>query len=150
MRKLAIAIAGALALAAAAAGATDDKTSAGSNAPTPGKSSGMSKGTSKADTGAPVSGNVVSTDPSALVITVVVPSGEEQQLAVAEDAQITRDGARVAIIQIQSGDDVQASFDPSTHKVSRLDVKSKGSSKSKGDQKQKDGSQQKESDSKNK
>jgi len=37
---------------------------------------------------------VTATDPTAMVITIVLPSGDQQQLSVANDAVITRDGTR--------------------------------------------------------
>src|SRR5712675_157913 len=118
---IAIALIGALALAGGQPGATDDKSATGSNPQTPaagsttqtpaagsntqmsGKSSGLSQGASAANTGAPVSGDIVSTDPSALVSTVLVQSGDQQQVRVADNAQITRGGSQVAIIALQPG-----------------------------------------------
>jgi hypothetical protein len=132
-----IAIAGALTLAAGAARATDDKSpSASGNTP----SRSDTAGTTSASSDAPMNGDVKSTDPVAMIITVVVPSGDEQQLNVGSDAQIMRDGSTASIAQVQPGDSVRASFDPKTHKASKLDVKSKGASKSK-DNSQKDNSQ---------
>jgi hypothetical protein len=70
---------------------------------------------------------VKATDPAAMVITIVLPSGDEQQLSVANDAVITRDGDKASLGQVQQGDNVRASFDPSSHKVSKVDVRSKSS-----------------------
>jgi hypothetical protein len=57
----------------------------------------------------------------------VLPSGDEQQLSVANDAVITRDGDKASLGQVQQGDNVRASFDPTSHKVSKVDVRSKSS-----------------------
>jgi len=70
---------------------------------------------------------VKATDPAAMVITIVLPSGDEQQLSVANDAVITRDGDKASLGQVQQGDNVRASFDPSSHKVSKVDARSKSS-----------------------
>jgi len=125
MTRLVIAIAGALALAAGATRATDDKSQSASGTSAP---KAQTTGTTTDSTDAPVSGDVKSTDPVAMVITVVLPSGDEQQLNVGSDAQIQRDGTTASISQVQPGDNVRASFDPKTHKASKVDVKSKGSS----------------------
>jgi hypothetical protein len=156
MTRIMIAIAGALALAAGSAWATGDKsqsasgttpstgtsatTGTGSSATT-GTGSSATTGTTTASSDAPVSGDVASTDPVAMVITVVLPSGDQQQVNLGSDAQITRDGSTASIAQVQPGDNVRASFDSKTHKASKLDVKSKGGSKAK-DNSQKDSSQQ--------
>ena len=146
MKRIIIAAAGVLALAAGAARATDDKSATGANAPSKGTSSSAAPGTGTAGTTAtgntaagtstagtsasadlPAVGDVKATDPAAMVITIVLPSGDEQQLSVANDAVITRDGDKASLGQVQQGDNVRASFDPSSHKVSKVDVRSKSS-----------------------
>jgi Cu/Ag efflux protein CusF len=146
MKRIIIAAAGVLALAAGVARATDDKSATGANAPSKGTSSSATPGTGTADTTAtgnaaagtstagtsasadlPAVGDVKATDPAAMVITIVLQSGEEQQLSVAKDAVITRDGDKASLGQVQQGDNVRASFDPSSHKVSKVDVRSKSS-----------------------
>jgi len=146
MKRIIIAAAGVLALAAGAARATDDKSATGANAPSKGTSSSATPGTGTAGTTAtgntaagtstagtsasadlPAVGDVKATDPAAMVITIVLPSGDEQQLSVANDAVITRDGDKASLGQVQQGDNVRASFDPSSHKVSKVDVRSKSS-----------------------
>ncbi len=154
MTRILIALTGAVALAAGAARATDDKTQSTSEQSASGQttsgtspsvsgstSSDASKsGTAMAGTDAPVSGDVKSTDPVAKVITVVLPSGDEKKLDLGSDAQVTRDGSTASITQVQPGDNVRVSFDPKTHKASKIEVKSKGS-KAK-DSSQKDSSSQ--------
>jgi Cu/Ag efflux protein CusF len=146
MKRIIIAAASVLALAAGAARATDDKSATGANAPSKGTSSSATPGTGTAGTTAtgnttagtstagtsasadlPAVGDVKATDPAAMVITIVLPSGDEQQLSVANDAVITRDGDKASLGQVQQGDNVRASFDPSSHKVSKVDVRSKSS-----------------------
>ena len=146
MKRKIVAAAGVLALAAGAARATDDKSATGTNAPSKGTSSSATPGTGTAGTTAagntaagtstagtsasadlPAIGDVKATDPAAMVITIVLPSGDEQQLSVANDAVITRDGDKASLGQVQQGDNVRASFDPSSHKVSKVDVRSKSS-----------------------
>jgi Cu/Ag efflux protein CusF len=142
MKRIIIAAAGVLALAAGAARATDDKSAAGANPPSKETSSSATPsagtpGSTVAGTGTaaknaqnadlPAVGDVKATDPAAMVITIVLPSGDEQQLSVANDAVITRDGEKASLGQVQQGDNVRASFDPSSHKVSKVDVRSKSS-----------------------
>lgn len=127
MTRTLIAFAGALALAASAARATEDKSQSAT-----GKTAAKAEmGTTTASTDSQVSGDVKSTDPVAMIITVVLPTGDEQRLDVGSDAQINRDGSTASIAQVQPGDNVKASFDPKTHKASQIDVKSKGAADSK-------------------
>ena len=144
MKRIIIAAAGVLALAAGAVRANDDKSATGANAPSKGTSSSATPGTGTADSTAtgntaagtssagasadlPAVGDVKATDPGAMVITIVLPSGDEQQLSVANDAVITRDGDKASLGQVQPGDNVRASFDPSSRKASKVDVRSKSS-----------------------
>jgi len=146
MKRIIIAAAGVLALAAGAAWATDDKSAAGANPPSKETSSsatpstdtagttavGNTAGTSTAGANAPKAdlpavGDVKATDPAAMVITILLPSGDEQKLNVANDAMITRDGEKASLGQVQQGDNVRASFDPTSHKISKVDVRSKSS-----------------------
>ena len=145
MKRIIIAAAGVLALAAGAARATDDKSATGSKPPStsgsatpatgtasPTAAGNSAAGTSAAGTSAPrmdlpAVGDVKATDPAAMVITIVLWSGDDQQLSVANDALITRDGEKASLGQVQQGDNVRASFDPSSHKVSKLDVRTKSS-----------------------
>jgi len=121
MTRIAIAVASALALIAGSALANNDKTDkTASNTPTAGAPSASAES---------VSGEVKSTDPATNVVTVALPSGDEQKLSVDKDAQITRDGSTASISQLQPGDSVRASFDTKTNKASKLDVKSKSGAK---------------------
>jgi len=145
MKRIIMAAAGVLALAGGAVRATDDKSAAGANAPGKETSSSATTGTagttatgntaagtstagtSASSTDLPAVGDVKATDPGAMVITIVLQSGDEQKLNVANDATITRDGDKASLGQLQPGDNVRASFDPSSHKVSKVDVRSKSS-----------------------
>jgi len=121
MTRIAIAIASALALIAGSALAGNDKTDkTTSNTPAAGASSAS---------GQSVSGEVKSTDPATNVVTVALPTGDEQKLSLDKDAQITRDGTTASISQLQPGDSVRASFDSKTNKASKLEVKSKSGAK---------------------
>jgi Cu/Ag efflux protein CusF len=147
MKGIIMAAAGVLALAAGAVRATDDKSAAGANPPgketsssatpstgtagttaTGNSAAGTTAGKSASSADMPAVGDVKATDPGAMVITIVLQSGDEQKLNVANDAQITRDGNKASLGQVQPGDNVRASFDPSSHKASRVDVRSKSSS----------------------
>src|SRR5258705_12148446 len=108
MKGIIMAAASVLALAAGAVRATDDKSAAGANPPgketsssaTPSTSTAgttatgnSAAGTSNAGTSAssadlPAVGDVKATDPGAMVITIVLQSGDEQKLNVANDATI--------------------------------------------------------------
>jgi Cu/Ag efflux protein CusF len=121
MTRIVIAVASALALIAGSALANNDKTDkTASTTPTAGAPSASAES---------VSGEVKSTDPATNVVTVALPSGDEQKLSVDKDAQITRDGSTASISQLQPGDSVRASFDTKTNKASKLDVKSKSGAK---------------------
>ena len=132
--RIAIAIAGALLLVAASARATGDKpqsTTSGTTSPSttattsPSTASPSATGTTASASESAVTGDVKSTDPSAMTITVLLPSGSEQQLNVEKDAKIQRDGNAASFSQLQPGDNVRASLDPKSHKASQIEVKSK-------------------------
>jgi hypothetical protein len=125
MKKFIIGVAGALVLAATGAARADDRKPSqspqGSNAPS--TTAPATSGTKA------VSGNVQAVDVSAMAITIVGPAGEVQHLIIATDAPITRDGNTVSLDQVKQGDNVRASYDPSTQKASKIEVKSKDGSK---------------------
>src|SRR2546422_10992056 len=52
-------------------------------------------------------------------------TGGEQQLKVADSANITRDGTQAGLDQIKEGDQVRASFDASGNQASKIEVTSK-------------------------
>jgi len=142
MKRILIATAGALALAAGSVWGGGDKTknspqSSDSNLPSsttpPATTPSTTTPPSTAAASSQVSGNVKSTDAPAMAIIIVLASGDEQNLSLSKDASITRDGKVASLDQVKEGDQVRASFDPSTHKATSLEVKSKDSSKAKDD-----------------
>jgi Cu/Ag efflux protein CusF len=154
MKKVLIATAGALALAAGSASGGGDKTqsspqsSNGSggdktqSSPQSSNSSGGDKtqNSPQSSNSSQVSGDVKATDAPAMAIVIVLPSGDEQNLSLSNDASITRDGKVASLDQVKEGDNVRASFDPDTHKATSLEVKSKGGTKATDDSKAKDDS----------
>ena len=54
-----------------------------------------------------------------------VVTGIQQQLKVGDSTNITRDGSSVSFTQLQSGDEVRASFDPTTKQATTLEVQTK-------------------------
>ncbi|HXN82084.1 MAG TPA: hypothetical protein VN883_06365 [Myxococcales bacterium] len=124
MTKFIIGVAGALVLAAGAARADDKKSSQSPQGSTaPGTSAPATSGTKA------VSGDVQAVDVPAMAITIIGPAGEVQHLIIATDAPITRDGTAVSLDQVKQGDNVRASYDPSTQKASKIEVKSKDKAK---------------------
>ena len=71
-----------------------------------------------------VTGQVKKFDASTRSLTLALPSGD-QQLQIASDAKITRDGSAIGLAELKAGDNVRASFDPLTHEALTLDVTSK-------------------------
>ena len=124
MTKFIIGVAGALVLAAGAARADDKKSS-----PSPQGSSSPSTSAPAASGGKSVSGDVQAIDVPAMAITIIGPAGEVQHLIIATDAPITRDGNTITLDQVKQGDNVRASYDPSSQKATKIDVKSKDKSK---------------------
>jgi hypothetical protein len=124
MTKFIIGVAGALVLAAGTARADDKKPSQ-----SPQGSSSPSTSAPAASGGKAVSGDVQAIDVPAMAITIIGPAGEVQHLIIATDAAITRDGNTITLDQVKQGDNVRASYDPSSQKATKIDVKSKDKSK---------------------
>jgi hypothetical protein len=119
-----IGVAGALVLAAGAARADDKKSPQSPQGSGSSSTSAPSTGAGKA-----VSGDVQAVDAPAMAITIIGPAGDVQHLIVATDAPITRDGSTITLDQVKQGDNVRASYDPSSQKATKIDVKSKDKSK---------------------
>jgi hypothetical protein len=51
-------------------------------------------------------------------------AGGEQELKVPSSATITLDGSTAALDQLKAGDEVRASFDPSSNQATKLEVTS--------------------------
>jgi hypothetical protein len=58
-------------------------------------------------------------------VTIASDTGTQQQVTVSDKTNIMRDGSSVSFTQLQSGDQVRASFDPSTKQATTLEVQSK-------------------------
>ncbi len=109
--------------------------------------------TATASPGNELSGEVKKVDKDKQSVKISSPTGGEQELKVASGATITRDGTQASLDQLKEGDQVRASFDPSSKQATKLEVQSKdmkdkqGSSKTDGKSDNKSDSQSK-SDSK--
>jgi hypothetical protein len=55
----------------------------------------------------------------------VLAAGVEQDVKIAPSATITRDGIQAGLEQLNEGDEVRASFDPTSNQATKLDVQSK-------------------------
>jgi hypothetical protein len=56
---------------------------------------------------------------------VTSSAGVEQDVKLAPSATIMRDGAQAGLDQLKEGDQVRASFDPSTNQATKVEVQSK-------------------------
>ena len=54
-------------------------------------------------------------------------TGGDQELKLSSDAKITRDGTQVSLDQLKEGDQVRASFDPSSNQATSIQLESKES-----------------------
>ena len=73
-----------------------------------------------------LSGTVKKVDKDKRSLKVLSSAGAEQDVKIAPSATITRDGAPVAELeQLKAGDEVRASYEPSSNEVIKLDVRSK-------------------------
>src|SRR5712664_4379763 len=81
--------------------------------------------TSKELTSKELSGVVKKVDKDKRSLKVLSSAGVEQDVKIAPSATITRDGTQVAELeQLKEGDEVRASFDPSSNQATKLDVQS--------------------------
>jgi len=73
-----------------------------------------------------LSGTVKKVDKDKRSLKVLSSAGVEQDVKIAPSATITRDGTPVAELeQLKEGDEVRASFDPSSNQATKLEVQSK-------------------------
>src|SRR5712664_2915322 len=92
--------------------------------------------TATASAGNELSGEVKKVDKEKQSVKISSPTAGEQELKIASGATITRDGTQASLDQLKEGDQVRASFDPSSKQATKLEVQSKdmkdkqGSSKS--------------------
>jgi hypothetical protein len=87
---------------------------------------GTSQGTSASATHeSQLSGKIASIDKDKKSVTISSDSGTQQEVKVSDSTNIMRDGSSIGLAQLQSGDEVRASFDPSTKQATTLEVKTK-------------------------
>ena len=72
-----------------------------------------------------LSGVVKKVDKDKQSLKVLSSAGVEQDVKIAPSATITRDGTKAGLEQLKDGDEVRASFDPSSNQATKLDVQSK-------------------------
>ena len=72
-----------------------------------------------------LSGVVKKVDKDKRSLKVLSSAGVEQDVKIAPSATITRDGTKAGLEQLKDGDEVRASFDPSSNQATKLDVQSK-------------------------
>jgi Cu/Ag efflux protein CusF len=75
-----------------------------------------------------LSGVVKKVDASKHSVRISSSTGAEQELKLAPDAKIMRDGTQVSLDQLKEGDQVRASFDPSSNQTTSIQLESKTSS----------------------
>jgi Cu/Ag efflux protein CusF len=66
-------------------------------------------------------------DPSKRSVQISSSTGAEQELKLSPDAKIMRDGTQLSVDQIKEGDEVRASFDPSSNQTTSIQLESKHS-----------------------
>src|SRR6267143_2446995 len=139
MRTLLIGVAAAGFLAAvtsasaAEQSSTKDQGSSATKAPadqssatqTPPSQAGTTTSATKDVANKELSGVVKKVDKDKQSLKVLSSAGVEQDVKIAPSATITRDGTQVAELeQLKEGDEVRASFDPSSNQATKIDVQS--------------------------
>ncbi|HTO99228.1 MAG TPA: hypothetical protein VMK66_19410 [Myxococcales bacterium] len=71
-----------------------------------------------------VSGKIASIDKDHKSVTIE-ENGTQQELKVGNATAITREGSSMSFAELKSGDQVRASFNPSTKEATRLEVQQK-------------------------
>jgi hypothetical protein len=89
------------------------------------KASTTEKGASATADQKSLSGKIASVDQKSNSVTIASDTGTQQEVKVSDKTHIMRDGSSVSFTQLQSGDQVRASFDPSTKQATKLEVESK-------------------------
>ena len=72
-----------------------------------------------------LSGVVKKVDKDKRSLKVLSSAGVEQDVKISPTATITRDGTQAGLDQLMEGDEVRASFDPSSLQATKLEVQSK-------------------------
>src|SRR6267378_6888893 len=92
---------------------------------TPPSQTGTTASASKELASKELSGVVKKVDKDKRSVKVLSSAGVEQDVKIAPSATITRDGTQVAELeQLKEGDEVRASFDPSSNQATKIDVQS--------------------------
>ena len=91
---------------------------------TPPSQAGTAASASKELASKELSGVVKKVDKDKRSLKVLSSAGVEQDVKIAPSATITRDGAKAELEQLKEGDEVRASFDPSSNQATKLDVQS--------------------------
>jgi len=119
---------------AAEQSSTKDQGSSATKAPadqssatqTPPSQAGTTASATKDVANKELSGVVKKVDKDKQSLKVLSSAGVEQDVKIAPSATITRDGTQVTELeQLKEGDEVRASFDPSSNQATKLDVQSK-------------------------
>jgi len=109
---------------------------AGSRGPVIGDPDSAEPGRTTASASKELSGVVKKVDKDKRSLKVLSSAGVEQDVKIAPSATITRDGTQVTELeQLKEGDEVRASFDPSSNQATKLDVQPKQKDKGKSEMK---------------
>jgi len=108
--------------------------------PAPASQTGTTASATKDVASKELSGVVKKVDKDKRSLKVLSSAGVEQDVKIAPSATITRDGTQAGLDQLKEGDEVRASFDPSSLQATKLEVQStqmkdKGKSEMKGETK---------------
>ncbi len=76
-----------------------------------------------------LSGQLKSVDKDKRSLSIADSSGGQKDVKLSSSATITRDGTTSSLDQLKPGDQVRASFDPSTNEATSITVQSKSQSK---------------------
>jgi hypothetical protein len=75
-------------------------------------------------------------------------TGGEQELKLSANASIMRDGSQASLDQLKEGEQVRASFDPSSKEATKIEIQSSGSEQQKSKSDSKSQSDKSQSDTK--
>ena len=120
-----------LLIGAAAAGLTAAAATANAQQPSTenpsaqGSSSQSSATQSPSSANTELSGIVKDVDKDKGAVKISSGASGDQEVTIAPNATITRDGTQAGLDQLQNGDDVRASLDPTSNQATRLEVQSK-------------------------
>ena len=122
MRTLLIGVIAAGLTAAATANAQQPSTE---NPSAQGSSSTSSATQTPSSANKELSGIVKDVDKDKGAVRISSVAGGDQEVMIASNATITRDGTQAGLEQLRNGDDVRASLDPTSNQATRLEVQSK-------------------------